>query len=644
MSRKRIGVALGGLACAVLLVGTAGGQDIPKCLSGKLKAISKKEGGLLNCLAKVAAKNDPAFQAPCEASVKDKFGSAFAKAESLGPCSGEMTVCENNADVCEQNVGAAIPGTGTCPAGALKAASKLASGELKCHSKATKTGDPTLVPPCISTAQTKFQSAIGKANASGTCVADPTALQNMVESDCVQKQITLDTSGQVTALCPQSGSSTTTTTSTTSSTTPSSSTTTTTTTASSTTATAVPTTTSTTTRSTTTTTSTTTSSTRTTTSTSRTTTSTSTTATTTTTILCAPIVPGQAIAGKYAQTSIAGPNRCSFNAATNKGGTCTNDTQCGNTAGACAATPWVTVGSIPAPQPTGTGSTTTFSVAAADAQCRHQACIVCGNPNAACAGVPGCAGNAQCVRSTCCDTPGFQVPTISIAALGFCTRVDQISCGDGEVNTSNPQTGDNEVKKVADTTDPGDQTTCAYGDGNDVVKPCNTNSGGAGADTKGKIVRTLGNGAHDANGIHTRFRVPGLSTTWIENGDVNCGPNSHYNGGLDVLLTQLILKAEPSTAGATGQFSDLSGDGCAAAGQAFGSNGNGPVTVGPSIAAPEPYNASSGATTGTVSTIFSNLNPTFDVGFVAITPVSAISLVSSTPQSCSCTIAAGCPE
>jgi hypothetical protein len=624
MSRTVIGVAFGGLACTVLLVATAGAQDTPKCLSGKLKAISKKESGLLKCLSKVAAKNDPAFQAPCETSVKGKFGPAFAKADALGPCSGDMTACENNADACENDVGAAIPGTGPCPAGALKAAGKLAGGELTCHAKSTKAGDPTLAPPCISSAQTKFQAAVAKANGSSTCVADPSSLQNMIESDCVQAQVTLDGSGAVTALCGQSSSGTTTTTIG----------------GSTTTTTTGPNTTTSTTRSTTTTTRTTTTSIApSTTSTSRTTT----TSTSTTTIGCAPIVPGNPIPGKYSQTSVAGPKRCSFNAAANKGGTCTGDTQCGNTAGACAATPWVTVGSIPAPQPTGAGGTTTFSIAAANAQCRHQACIVCGNPNAACAGVPGCAGNSQCIRSTCCDTPGFQVPTISIAALGFCTRVDQVSCGDGEVNTSNPQTGDNEVKKVADTTDPG--ADCIYGTGDDPpAKACNTNSGGAGADTKGKIVRTVGNGAADANGIHTRFRVPGLSTTWIENGDVNCGPNSHYNGFPDVLLTQLIINAEPSTAGATGQFSDMSGDGCAAAGQAFGSNGNGPVTVGPPITGPEPYNASSGATTGTASTIFSNLNPTFDVGFVAITPVSAISLVSSTPQSCSCTITPGCPE
>src|SRR5262252_10647485 len=204
MSRTVIRAAVGGLACMVLLVATAGAQDTSKCLSGKLKAISKKESGLLSCLSKVAAKNDPGFQAPCETSVKGKFGPAFAKADALGPCSGDMTACENNADACENDVGAAIPGTGACPAGALKAAGKLAGGELTCHAKAAKAGDPTLAPPCISSAETKFQAAVAKANGSSTCVADPSSLQNMIESDCIQAQVTLDGSGQVTALCGQS--------------------------------------------------------------------------------------------------------------------------------------------------------------------------------------------------------------------------------------------------------------------------------------------------------------------------------------------------------------------------------------------------------------------------------------------------------
>src|SRR2546428_1743640 len=118
--------------------------------------------------------------------------------------------------------------------------------------------------------------------------------------------------------------------------------------------------------------------------------------TTTTTMpaaMCEAIVPAKAIPGKYSQTSVAGPNRCGFNAAANKGGLCANDGACGGTVGSCAATPWVTVGAIPAPQPSGTGSATFFNIAAADAQCKHQACIVCGNPNLACAGIPGCTGN-----------------------------------------------------------------------------------------------------------------------------------------------------------------------------------------------------------------------------------------------------------
>src|SRR5207244_1866548 len=61
----------------------------------------------------------------------------------------------------------------------------------------------------------------------------------------------------------------------------------------------------------------------------------------------------------------------------------------------------------------------------------------------------------------CCDQPGFIVPTFFVNILGgLCSRVDQIDCGVGVVNTSNPQTGDNDVIKMADTSDPG--ADCCY--------------------------------------------------------------------------------------------------------------------------------------------------------------------------------------
>src|SRR5439155_153316 len=82
--------------------------------------------------------------------------------------------------------------------------------------------------------------------------------------------------------------------------------------------------------------------------------------------------------------------------------------------------------------------------------------ITCGNPGAACVGIPGCGAPpdppvAPCVRNTCCDTPGFVVPTFNVPILGgLCGRVDQVACGVGVVNTSHPQTGDTEVTTVGD--------------------------------------------------------------------------------------------------------------------------------------------------------------------------------------------------
>ena len=103
------------------------------------------------------------------------------------------------------------------------------------------------------------------------------------------------------------------------------------------------------------------------------------------------------------------------------------------------------------------------------------------------------------------------MPTFLLPGLNFCVRVDQKACGIGVVNTSNPQTGDNDVTKMGDTSDPGDD--CMYGTADDpAAKPCNTTAGGAGSDQKGKVVRTIGDGAPDPSGVHFRFSVRELAT------------------------------------------------------------------------------------------------------------------------------------
>jgi hypothetical protein len=385
---------------------------------------------------------------------------------------------------------------------------------------------------------------------------------------------------------------------------------------------------------------------------------------------CDPIVVGQPIAGTYQLNGMAGEMRCTTNAASNRFGTCSTDADCGGTAGSCLQLPWVTADGEILPFPTGVQTVFTVNTADDFPRCEHESCVPCGNPNAACTGIPGCevSGNPNgCIpRATegCCDQPGFIVPTFFVNILGgLCSRVDQIDCGLGVINTSNPQTGDNEVTKHADTSDPG--ADCTYGTPDDcssstsggaictgcpggTCRACT--SSGQGNDYNGKIVTTYGDGNVDADGIQIRLTTPELSTTWQNTASTmgSCPDGSTFNDG-DNLISQLILKAEPTTAGATGEFVDLNGDGCKRAGSGFSATAqDGPITVGPTSAGgplrPQPYDGSSGPVSGAVSEVFSGPNsPIRDIGFVAIIPQQPIVHV-STATGCTCTAVPGCPE
>jgi hypothetical protein len=240
---------------------------------------------------------------------------------------------------------------------------------------------------------------------------------------------------------------------------------------------------------------------------------------------------------------------------------------------------------------------------------------------------------------------------------GLCSRVDQIACGIGVVNTSNPQTGDNEVTKVADTSNPG--ADCCYNGhpASECLGGVNLNDDPAfvacsaaqeGNDYAGKIVSTVGNSSADTNGIHYRLTTPELSTTWsdLQSPSGQCANGSKYDDG-ELLVSQLILQAQPTTAGATGQFVDMDGDGCAKAGNGFAaSSPNGPITVGPSPGPlrPQSYDGTVAAVSAAVSEVFSGPNsPIRDIGFVAITPQQPIVKLGSA-VSCSCTPTPGCPE
>lgn len=374
-----------------------------------------------------------------------------------------------------------------------------------------------------------------------------------------------------------------------------------------------------------------------------------------TSAVCEPLVrDGGPITGTYQMRAVQGPKLCQSNSTQNRFGPCTTDADCGPGTDLCSPTPFATADGVVLPFPEGIN--TIFTIAAEDPAptCNHSACIVCGNEGALCAGIPGCGSTPNqpapgCIKNTCCGTPGFTIPTFLVPLLGgLCSRLDMYRCGFGVVNSSNPQNGDNEVTKTADTTDPG--ADCAYGTADDPPgKPCNQNDGGAGKDLKGKVVRSVGNGSCDPPGVQYRLAVPSLSTTWddLQSPDGTCALGSTFDPG-ELIITQLVLNAEFSTAGATGSFSDLSGDGCSRAGAGFTNfNRNGPFTLGPPPAVPQPYDATScgagvcsvGVSAGIALT---GGGPLFDIGFIAVLTNGAMTRMPD--QACTCGEVPGCPE
>src|SRR5438093_435815 len=135
-------VALG-LAVAACLALTAGTAVADKCTAAKLKAIGKKESGLLACQAKVATKGDPSLQAACDAKVLGKFATAFAKA---GTCPGMQSDCEAIADDCRDQIRAALP-DGATAATASKCESTRASSVIRPAPRAAEARSANPIAP-----------------------------------------------------------------------------------------------------------------------------------------------------------------------------------------------------------------------------------------------------------------------------------------------------------------------------------------------------------------------------------------------------------------------------------------------------------------------------------------------------------------
>src|SRR5207249_4828587 len=105
-----------------------------------------------------------------------------------------------------------------------------------------------------------------------------------------------------------------------------------------------------------------------------------------------------------------------------------------------------------------------------------------------------------------------------------------------------------------------------------------TGAGGAGADTKGNINTTIGNGTCDGAGLHTQLDIPVRSQTWI---DSVCNPSNTASGYPDCCTAADLEAGEavaadfsfilsPTTETTSAAFTDTAptgnGDGCSFSG------------------------------------------------------------------------------
>src|SRR5579862_2293821 len=198
---------------AVVLLAVSGTARADKCNGAKLKAIGKKDSGLLGCAAKEATKTVTG----CEATVSGKFSAAYNKPTGCAPGAPSESQCETLADSCQSTIRAVLPdGSGSspskCEASRLKAAGKLASGELGCISKAAAKGIP-VDSGCISKTTGKFTTAFNKVSG---CTGDGNAsgIQTGIENTCVNNMVDV-TGGNFVAITCGGGATSTTTSSTT---------------------------------------------------------------------------------------------------------------------------------------------------------------------------------------------------------------------------------------------------------------------------------------------------------------------------------------------------------------------------------------------------------------------------------------------
>src|SRR5438876_12446120 len=111
--------------------------------------------------------------------------------------------------------------------------------------------------------------------------------------------------------------------------------------------------------------------------------------------------------------------------------------------------------------------------------------------------------------------------------------------------------------------------------------------------------------------------------------DADCGGTPGSCKPADSLFSSLYQIAEPTTAGATGEFTQLKpGDGCGLGPGSQGftpSNPSGPIWARGEDPMPHPYEGGEGRTVA-AGAAFSPNWPLFDMGFVTVTKVQMVGL------------------
>jgi len=150
----------------------AGLDPAVKCEALKLSAAGKKAGAALKCHSKDRIKGGQLTI--CMGKAGDKFGAAFAKAESQVACSepGDAASVEAQVDAFVADIASDLPSGvdgAKCASKKLAAAGKKAQALFKALSKDTKKADAEKFSDTFGKAQAKLQKAFDKAEAKLAC-------------------------------------------------------------------------------------------------------------------------------------------------------------------------------------------------------------------------------------------------------------------------------------------------------------------------------------------------------------------------------------------------------------------------------------------------------------------------------------------